>query len=67
MSTVEFYLTRAAQCSQEAEATTLVNVRERHLNAQSVWLDMAERLERANEGRAAIAAHKAEVAAQFAE
>ncbi|MEQ1548008.1 MAG: hypothetical protein ABL918_05085 [Chakrabartia sp.] len=62
MSTLEFYLTRAAQCGREADETSLVNVRDRHLNAQSVWLEMAERLERTNESRAAVAAHKAEMA-----
>ncbi len=63
MSTLEFYLIRAAQSATEAEATNLANVRDRHLAAQAVWLDMAERLERTNEGRAAVAAHKAELAA----
>lgn len=67
MSTLEFYLTRAAQCGREADAATLDNVRERQLTAQSVWLDMADRLERTNEGRAAVAAHKAEAAALLAE
>jgi ribosomal protein L18E len=62
MSTLEFYLIRAEQCGREAEASTLVNVRDRHLTAQAVWLDMADRLERTNIGRAEVAASKAEAA-----
>lgn len=66
MSTLEFYHTRAAQCAREAEATNLVNVKERLLNARLAWLQMAERLERTNEARAVGLAHKAEVSAQAA-
>lgn len=66
MSTLEFYQTRAAQCAREAEATNLVNVKERLLNARLAWLQMAERLERTNEARAVGLAHKAEATAQAA-
>jgi hypothetical protein len=65
VSTLEFYLTRADQCARDAEATTLVNVRDRHLTARAAWLEMAERLERTNEGRAATAAFKAEQASHL--
>ena len=60
MSTLEFYQARAAQCAREAEASSLVNVKERLLNARLAWLQMAERLERTNEARAVSLAHKAE-------
>jgi hypothetical protein len=67
MSSLEFYHARAEQCARDAEATSLVNVKELHLNARSVWLDMAERLERTTEERAVVAAHKAEIAAALVE
>lgn len=63
MSTLEFYQSRAAQCAREAEATNLVNVRERLLNARLAWLQMADRLERTNAARAVGLAHKAEAQA----
>lgn len=63
MSTLEFYQTRAAECEREAEATNLINVKERLLNARLAWLQMAERLERTNEARAVGLAHKAEALA----
>lgn len=66
VSTLEFYQERAAQCAREAEATNLVNVRDRLLNARLTWLQMAERLERTNESRAVGLAHKAEALAQAA-
>lgn len=66
VSTLEFYHARAAQCAHEAEATNLVNVRERLLNARLAWLQMAERLERTNEARAVGLAPKAEALAQAA-
>ncbi len=59
MSNLEFYLARAEQCSRDAEVTTLANVRERHLTAREAWLQMADRLQRTSEGRAAVAADKA--------
>jgi hypothetical protein len=67
MSSLEFYMARAEQCAREAAETPLANVKELHLNARSVWLDMADRLERTNEERATVAAHKAEMAAQLME
>jgi hypothetical protein len=59
VSTLEFYLTRAAQCGNDAEETTLINVRERHLRARDAWLVMAERLEQTTTARAVAAAEKA--------
>ena len=67
MSSLEFYLARAEQCARDADATPLVNVKELHLNARAVWLDMAQRLERTTEERAVVAAHKAEMAAAMAQ
>lgn len=46
MSTLEFYAERAAQCRQDAEAATLVNVRQRNLEAAEAWDAMAERMNR---------------------
>ncbi len=63
MSTMEFYRARADQCSREAEATPLANVRDRQLAARDVWLEMADRLERASVSRAETAAEKMRVAA----
>ncbi len=59
MSTLEFYLTRAAECERDAEATSLVNVRERHMRARHAWLAMAEKLELTTTARAKTAAEKA--------
>jgi hypothetical protein len=59
VSNLEFYLARAEQCSRDAETTTLANVRDRHLTAREAWLQMADRLQRTSEGRAAVAADKA--------
>ncbi len=62
MSTLEFYIDRAAQCARDAEASNLDNVRERHLRSRSAWLAMAERLELTNRARETLAAEKAAVA-----
>jgi hypothetical protein len=62
MSTLEFYHARAVQSGRDAETSQLANVRERHLAAQTVWLEMADRLERMQTGRAEVAAQKAEAA-----
>jgi hypothetical protein len=52
MSTLDFYMVRAEQSAREAEEATLANVRERHLAAREVWLDMADRLQRTSDARA---------------
>jgi hypothetical protein len=62
MSTLQFYLDRADQCSRGADATTLINVRDRHLTAREAWLKMAERLERTSQERLVVAAEKAAAA-----
>jgi hypothetical protein len=62
MSTLEFYHARAEQAGRDAATAPLANVRERHLAAQTVWLEMADRLERMQTGRAEVAAQKAEAA-----
>ncbi|MDO6413742.1 hypothetical protein Q4F19_05045 [Sphingomonas sp. BIUV-7] len=50
---------RAAQARSEADASTLDNVRDRCLRAEAAWIAMAERGERADTMRAAIAASRA--------
>jgi hypothetical protein len=44
MSTLQFYAERAAQCRRDAETATLVNVRQRNLDAADAWDVMAERI-----------------------
>jgi hypothetical protein len=60
MSTLEFYVERAAQCRAEAELTTLANVRDRCLSAAAAWDDMANRVRETQTYRAQDAARKAE-------
>jgi hypothetical protein len=43
-ATIDFYLIRAAECARDAQATNLVNVRERALRAEAAWRTMATRL-----------------------
>jgi hypothetical protein len=45
MLTAEFYNARAADCRAEAAGSDLVNVRNRCLNAASVWDEMADRVQ----------------------
>lgn len=59
MSTLEFYLERAADCRKEADASTLTNVRDRCLSAASAWDSMADRVRRTQTYRADDAARKA--------
>ncbi len=56
MPTVQFYRERADQAQRDADVSNLDNVRDRHLASRDVWLGMAERLERATQGRADQAA-----------
>jgi hypothetical protein len=44
MSTLDFYLERAAQCRRDAEGTQLLNVKARSLSAAEAWDAMAARL-----------------------
>jgi predicted S18 family serine protease len=58
-ATSDFYLTRAAECGREAEATALANVRERFLRSQEAWLSMANRLQKGEALRDQATAEKA--------
>lgn len=64
MPTLEFFHARAEECAREAEATSLANVRDRLIRAQSAWLVMAARMERTAEERAVQAAEKAKVSVE---
>jgi len=43
-ATIEFYLAQAEKCSEEAAASSLVQVRERNLRAAAAWQGMADKL-----------------------
>ncbi len=58
----EFYLMRASEAQRDADAASLVNVRERCLRAASAWQAMADRAERTDRSRAEVEARKAAVA-----
>lgn len=58
MSTMQFYEERAAECRREAEAATLANVRQRHLDAALAWDGMADRIARTNAHREANQARR---------
>ena len=60
MSTLQFYDDQAAQCRAEADATSLVNVRDRCLSAAAAWDSMANRVRRTQTFRVLDAARKAE-------
>jgi len=60
MTLLELYTKRAAECRGEAEAATLVNVRDRCLGAAVAWEDMAHRAQLTEIYRANDAARKAE-------
>ena len=64
--TNEFYRTREAEARREAEAATLDNVRDRHLQAAAAWAAMAVRGERTERRRAETDARKAAEHAQSA-
>jgi hypothetical protein len=55
----DFYMTQAAKCGAEADATVLTNVRDRYLRSQAAWLAMADRLTRAERMRTELAEEKA--------
>ena len=48
---LQFYLARAAQARDDANAATLDNVRDRCLRAEDAWTRMAERAARTEEMR----------------
>ena len=55
----EFYLARAAEARAVASAATLDNVRERWLQSEASWTEMAARSERADKMRAKLIVEKA--------
>ena len=55
----EFYLDRAAEAREGANAATLSNVRERWLRAEVTWTEMAARSERGEKMRTKLIADKA--------
>ncbi|GAA0860871.1 hypothetical protein GCM10009115_01210 [Sphingopyxis soli] len=61
-ATIEFYLTQAGKCSEEAKASPLNQVRDRNLRAAAAWQAMADKLLHSEklraEKEAAIAAAK---------
>ena len=59
---LDFYLARAAQAREEAEAATLDHVRERCRRSEAAWQQLADRAERSEKLRAAEALRKAEMA-----
>ncbi len=58
MSQRDFFLARAADARNEAEAAKLDNVRERCLRSEAAWNDMAARASRAERLRARLIAEK---------
>lgn len=60
MTLLETYIQRAAECRRDADATTLINVRNRCLNAALAWESMADRAQLAETIRASEAERKAE-------
>jgi hypothetical protein len=64
MSTLQFYIERAADCRRQADATNLQNVRARCLSAADAWDEMADRVRRTQVYRDEDAARKAGVSSQ---
>ena len=58
---LELCRSRAAEARNEADATTLDNVKQRFLRAESAWTAMATRAERVEEQRAARDAEKSAI------
>ncbi|HEX6741364.1 MAG TPA: hypothetical protein VF079_06170 [Sphingomicrobium sp.] len=59
-SNLQFFLARAAQAREEAEAATLDHVRERCRRSEAAWTALADRAERSEQLKAAEAVRKAE-------
>ena len=57
---LEFYLARARQARDEAEAATLEHVRERCRRSEAAWIELAERAERSQQVKANDAMRKTE-------
>ena len=62
MSLLQLYIERAAECRREAEATNLVNVRDRCLASALAWEGMAQRARQAETYRENEERRKAEQA-----
>ena len=60
MSQREFFLARATEAHNDAQAATLDNVRDRCLRSEAAWNDMAARASRAERLRARLLAEKQE-------
>lgn len=58
-SNLQFFLARAAQAHEEAEAATLDHVRERCQRSEAAWAALADRAERSEQLREAEAVRKA--------
>jgi hypothetical protein len=61
-SNLQFFLARAAQAREEADAATLDHVRERCRRSEAAWTVLADRAERSEKLRVAEAKRKAEEA-----
>ena len=59
-SNLDFFLARAAQARDEAEAATLDHVRERCRRSEAAWAALASRAQRSEHMRAEEAKRKAE-------
>jgi hypothetical protein len=59
---LEFYLARAQQAREEAEAAALEHVRERCRRSEAAWNELADRAKRSEQLKAAEALRKAEQA-----
>ena len=57
---LEFYLARAQQSRDEAEAATLEHVRERCRRSEAAWIELAERAERSQQVKENDAMRKTE-------
>ncbi len=62
MTPLQMFTDRAAECRREADAATLVNVRDRSLGSALAWESMARRAQRSETYRANDAERKAEKA-----
>lgn len=49
---LDFYLAQAAKCRDDADASSLTQVRDRNLRAAAAWQAMADKLARAEIARA---------------
>jgi hypothetical protein len=61
----EFYLERASEARASASAATLDNVRDRWLQADATWTEMAARSERGDQLRTKLTAEKAAARAEL--